>query len=391
MASDIKKDGRINNKSNGKLNIKRNEKGFLPSLPSLNGIRIVAAILVYFFHASLDNMLSPFANQTIANANAYFFSKSGWMCVSFFFILSGFVMVWSYKPIDNKLNFYKKRLAKIYPVNIFVMFLFIATGLIGLNQVDIWLPNVLLIQSWLPNAENYIGGNIPSWFLCTIVLFYIIFPFLYKIVIKINPKYLWFSVAMLYLLMIAIQFAVYRYTQSSNLVSGWPLYIREEQWWLSYTFPLTRIIEPIIGMLLSRIIIEGKWFPMSANTGIVLSIIIYFINLFVPLQFSFNLITLIPLILLIGSLAESDIRKQHSFLHSKTMIWLGNISFGFYMIHYFVLSLIRVWTDGEKYSFLDASIIILSGLLVSIFLGWLLYRFIELPCSKFINSGKWRN
>ncbi|WP_411569620.1 hypothetical protein [Pectobacterium cacticida] len=48
MASDIKKDGRINNKSNGKLNIKRNEKGFFPSLPSLNGIRIISAIFVFF-------------------------------------------------------------------------------------------------------------------------------------------------------------------------------------------------------------------------------------------------------------------------------------------------------------------------------------------------------
>ncbi|MFP9227740.1 hypothetical protein A0E43_04075 [Pectobacterium cacticida] len=102
------------------------------------------------------------------------------MCVSFFFILSGFVMVWSYKPIDNTFNFYKKRLAKIYPVNIFVMFLFIATGVIGINQIDIWLPNTLLIQSWIPNEDNFIGGNTPSWFLCTIFYFILLSLFYIK-------------------------------------------------------------------------------------------------------------------------------------------------------------------------------------------------------------------
>ncbi|MFP9227739.1 hypothetical protein A0E43_04070 [Pectobacterium cacticida] len=144
-------------------------------------------------------------------------------------------------------------------------------------------------------------------------------------------------------------------------------------------------------MLLSRVIIEGKWFSMSANAGIILAIIIYFVNVLIPLQFSFNLITLIPLILLIGSLAESDLRKQHSFLQSKPMLYLGNISFGFYMIHFLILNLIKEWINGEKYGFLGASLIILLSLLICMFCGWLLYRFVELPCSKFINTGKWRN
>ena len=93
--------------------IKRTEKGYLPNLPSLNGIRIIAAILVYLFHTSLSNMLELFSNESIGEAYSFILSKAGWVSVSLFFILSGFVLNWSSPSVSNPLQFYKKRFAKI--------------------------------------------------------------------------------------------------------------------------------------------------------------------------------------------------------------------------------------------------------------------------------------
>ncbi|QPK15838.1 acyltransferase family protein [Pectobacterium versatile] len=294
-----------------------------PNLPSLNGIRMILALFVYLFHTSLDNMLSPFSDPEINTAYAFFLSKSGWVSVSFFFILSGFVMNWSSKPVGNTLTFYKKKFARIYPVNIFVMVLLVATGLINISRIDVWLPNALLIQTWLPDGENYIGGNIPSWFLCTIVLFYLLFPFLQRVIRAIPTAHLWTSIGFLYLIMIATQIIIALYTPATPYIEGWSLLISESRWWLSYTFPLTRLPELIIGMLLSRVIQEGKWIPISIATSLILTAVTYSIDLFIPLQFSFNLVTLIPLLLVIGSLTVSDINQRRSFLHTKPMQWLG--------------------------------------------------------------------
>ncbi|WP_276310834.1 acyltransferase family protein [Pectobacterium versatile] len=189
-----------------------------PNLPSLNGIRMILALFVYLFHTSLDNMLSPFSDPEINTAYAFFLSKSGWVSVSFFFILSGFVMNWSSKPVGNTLTFYKKKFARIYPVNIFVMVLLVATGLINISRIDVWLPNALLIQTWFPDGENYIGGNIPSWFLCTIVLFYLLFPFLQRVIRAIPTAHLWTSIGFLYLIMIATQIIIALYTPATPYI-----------------------------------------------------------------------------------------------------------------------------------------------------------------------------
>ncbi|MDC9821703.1 acyltransferase [Pectobacterium polonicum] len=169
--------------------IKRTPKGYLPNLPSLNGTRIIAALLVYLFHTSLGNMLNLFSDESIGEAYSFVLSKAGWVSVSFFFILSGFVMNWSSPSVSHPLQFYKKRFSKIYPVNIFIMILIIITGVISVGRVDVWLPNLLLIQTWIPQGDNYIGGNVPSWFLSVIVFLYIIYPFLLKLVKKyrLNP------------------------------------------------------------------------------------------------------------------------------------------------------------------------------------------------------------
>ncbi|ACT15305.1 MULTISPECIES: acyltransferase family protein [Pectobacterium] len=360
----------------------------LRNLPSLNGIRIIAAMFVFIFHTSLGNMLNLFSDESIGEAYSFVLSKAGWVSVSFFFILSGFVMNWSSPSVSSPLHFYKKRFAKIYPVNIFIIILLLFTGIISIERVDVWLPNALLIQTWIPQGDIYIGGNIPSWFLSVIAFLYITYPFLLKFIKKIPTEYLWMSVALCYATLIAVNGAIYTLLPTVPLIEGWPFEVGEIQWWFAYTFPPTRIFEFTIGMLLSRIIQEGKWISVSVTTSVILTALTYCIDLFMPFLLSFNLVTLIPLVLLIGSLAVSDLQGKRSFLHAKPMQWLGSISFCFYLIHFLVLRLLNEWTDGNQYDAIDAALLIIAAGAVSLIAGWLLYQFIEQPVENLLAAKK---
>ncbi|WP_405505775.1 acyltransferase family protein [Streptomyces cyaneofuscatus] len=65
-------------------------------LPSLTGLRFFAALLVFFFHTSLSNSpippndpINPFGDEGIATAYEKALLNTGYIGVSFFFVLSG--------------------------------------------------------------------------------------------------------------------------------------------------------------------------------------------------------------------------------------------------------------------------------------------------------------
>ncbi|MGV9878699.1 acyltransferase family protein [Streptomyces sp. NPDC003006] len=67
-------------------------------LPSLTGMRFIAALLVFLAHISIENLWDePEVNDSLTHT----VNRLGWVGVGFFFILSGFVLTWSARPQDT--------------------------------------------------------------------------------------------------------------------------------------------------------------------------------------------------------------------------------------------------------------------------------------------------
>ena len=109
--------------------------------------------------------------------------------VSFFFVLSGFVLTYVYKSLDKPGTtgkFFMARLGRIWPLHLatllLVFFLFPeplrTPG--GKDVPSIVLANIFLIQGWIPVWKYYFSYNWLSWAVSTEFAFYLLFPFLLR-------------------------------------------------------------------------------------------------------------------------------------------------------------------------------------------------------------------
>lgn len=138
---------------------------------SLQSLRGIFAIFIFLHHIMYNG-----ENLFIAGG------VSG---VCFFFVLSGFVMCagWE-KKMDketvSKKDFFLRRLIRLYPLHFLCLLGAIALGFrhISLNGLIKLIPNLLLLQSWIPIESYYFSGNAVSWCLSDFMFLYLLFPFL---------------------------------------------------------------------------------------------------------------------------------------------------------------------------------------------------------------------
>jgi peptidoglycan/LPS O-acetylase OafA/YrhL len=98
-------------------------------LPSLTPLRGIAALWVVLYHYTAQY----FPNLDITNYTQVI--GKGYLAVDIFFMLSGFVMTHVYHRAfsesitNNYKNFLVARFARLYPLHVFILLLFVATAL----------------------------------------------------------------------------------------------------------------------------------------------------------------------------------------------------------------------------------------------------------------------
>jgi peptidoglycan/LPS O-acetylase OafA/YrhL len=151
-----------------------------PQLRSLTGIRFFLALWVVVFHqTSAEGYVGPWMEQLPEPVFAWL--RTGYVAVGFFFLLSGFVLAYSYdlgswSGAKTK-QFLVARFARIYPAYA-VGLLLVAYGSLTegtwVYRFKVALFNWTLLQAWYPHTA--LTWNAPGWSLSNEAFFYVCFP-----------------------------------------------------------------------------------------------------------------------------------------------------------------------------------------------------------------------
>lgn len=176
-----------------------------PPLKALTGIRFFAAMAVLVFHFSLS---FP------TGLPAYFRNPAGYgyVGVSLFFVLSGFVLGYNYlhKPVDRQ-RFWIARFARIYPAYFAALVLAIPTYVLhlqGTNPLAIFqtglrvLSEATLTHAWTPWTAC--GINCPGWSISAEAFFYLVFPFATVYVAKLSSREVVRSIGLLWIAAVTV-------------------------------------------------------------------------------------------------------------------------------------------------------------------------------------------
>ncbi|HVX50916.1 MAG TPA: acyltransferase [Chitinophagaceae bacterium] len=150
----------------------------------LDIFRGIFASMVVFFHMSFFTSSPILKNNLVLNSD---------LCVDFFFVLSGFVITYSYQKISASSqlgSFLKKRFFRLYPLHLIMLFVFVGmeftkqslSSYIQVNQLNnannnvlTFFSNLFLLHSVKLPGVTDVSWNIPSWSISAEVLCYILF------------------------------------------------------------------------------------------------------------------------------------------------------------------------------------------------------------------------
>jgi peptidoglycan/LPS O-acetylase OafA/YrhL len=358
-----------------------------PALPSLTGLRFIAAGLVFCFHITLANSpippfgpVNPVANHHVADMLSWLFGKAGYVGVSFFFVLSGFVLYWSTKPNEPATAFWRRRALKIFPNHLVVFGLAMALFAAAITPVRSWLPNIFLLHSFFPQADTYVSVNPPSWTLCCELLFYLLFPLIVVPIRRIADNRLWLWAAIMVAGTVAVALVTQYVVPSTPKSPITPVSVT--QFWTGYIFPPSRLFEFVFGMLLARLVIAGRAPRIRPLAAAGLVVAGYAAALVAPFVYGFEAITMVPIGLVIVAFASADTRGERTGLRSRTAVWLGEISFGFYISQGVVVFYGRRLLGAAAFAGPVAVLVVIGIFAATVTSGWLLYTFVERPIMR---------
>ncbi|MCL2895879.1 acyltransferase family protein [Brenneria tiliae] len=359
---------------------------------SLTGLRFIAAFFVFLYHAASENI---FSDHVIGNAFKWVFSSSGFIGVSFFFCLSGFVLSWSHQPGIKTGQFLLRRIARIYPNHlitaVIAIVLIIWTGplLPGGETFSGIIPNILLIQTWIPDPYTFISLNGVSWSLSCELTFYVCFPFVYTILTKLSSNVL--TATLIGIIALVILMPCFSATLPLKPLLPWKPESMYAYWFI-YLFSPVRMLEFTSGVIIACLVKRGNYHSIKVFPVIILFITAWFGSIFNPSLYSYAAFTIIPVLMLIAAFAISDISGHSGTIGKPLFVTLGEWSFSFYLIHRLVLMFgHRLIGIGSQYSFTTGLLLIILAFALSLWGAKILFTFVEKPIVSLVkrtNSKK---
>ena len=322
-----------------------------PRLDALTGARGPAALMVFAQHAGEAGFL-PFV-----------FPSS--LAVSFFFVLSGFVLAYAYaeKPVRG-LRFYRARFARIWPATMLstlLVLLILPSNIYLPQQLGDWstgwilLLVILMLQSLVPIPDSYFAFNAVTWSISVEWCFYLLFPLLNR---GVRLRTIMTIVA------VAILGAAMTFVAIKFQLPSFDLAVLAKPTWhgMVYINPGTRLFEFALGIVAGQLWLNPTWrqrmnsmFDTAETIALrmgatclelmILASLILMLTLIVqiysvdlgfsaPLQLLlFQWVSAMVLSLIVITLALGRGFFARRVISHPAMLRLGELSFGIYLFH----------------------------------------------------------
>lgn len=352
--------------------------GRLSTLPSLTGLRWNAALLVFLYHVSVVQYFGGHPAQQINWAFG-----AGNIGVSFFFVLSGFVLSWSTSPTTRAARFWRRRFARVYPLHFVTALLALALGFAvapgAMPDFAQIAANLFMIHSWIPNVAFYQSLNTVSWSLACEAFFYFLFPLLIRLLRPLG----WQGNSVVIAGCIILEFLIPKLAGHSLPITSLNFYL--------YYFPLARLPEFLLGMALAQVVLAGRWRGPGLAVSMAFTVVSYFFTYRVHPEYRYEACTVIGIACLIAAAALADVRGEPSPWRSKRAVRLGELSFAFYMIHLLVMRTGEyVFYSHPQEGWLLGSVATVAAFTTSLSAAWVLNRYVEVPFRRIILSSPTR-
>jgi peptidoglycan/LPS O-acetylase OafA/YrhL len=363
-----------------------------PRLPAITSLRFFAAFHVALFHMKEIGVITgPEWLKSLAGI--------GYVGVSFFFVLSGFILVYTYAGRTMSLrNFWQARFARIYPAYLFSLVLSFPFFYFGALKMHVpffafaehhfALASALvltLLQSWVPPAA--LAWNSVAWSLSVEAFFYVVFPFALAKYSKLSRTALWIVIPACWAAGLAVSIAVLAlrpagapYVNSADYSSA-----------INFVkfFPLVRLPEFLMGMACGFLFLHSKRSPRLALPlvglgllGITATVIA---SRFVPYLVVHTALPGPAFAALVYGVALQP--NWAKFLNLRPLVLFGDASYSFYLLHTFF-----VWPffHDFKTQALRNQGFIGIGLwtVMMLAIASLVYRFIEEPARRKLRPHK---
>jgi len=341
-----------------------------PHLKALTSIRFFVAL-----HVALYHLVRPF---DLWGPLSGFFS-AGYTGVSFFFVLSGFILTYSHADdvligAPFRKRFYFSRFARIYPV---YLLLTIVAAFVLRHSFDkpihtiAFVADLLMVQTWSVRMAPFF--NVPAWSVSMEAVFYFLFPFVYR---HLRPPsrgrailqtFLFWTLAMLPPAFELWKFPATAWHEGPGLFAYW---VRR--------FPPFSVPEFLAGITVGWIFVL---YPPSRRQAVACTCTcIGFAGIIIPLVFSKYLPMcmlhnglLIPFdgLLLLGLGQPTWLSRA---LRGSALLLLGEASYSFYLSHF----MLGDWVVSE-FGVNQGFTALIPKLLLSIAFSISLFVFIERP------------
>jgi peptidoglycan/LPS O-acetylase OafA/YrhL len=342
-------------------------------MPALTGMRIFAALLVVVYHFGQELLVNaPWPVRNLA--------ATGHVGVSLFFILSGFILMYSYEGKFDEPEFPRRflaaRLARIYPLYALSLLVSAPMYLIGLaarntDAAFAWKALVAagsrftLMHAWSGVLLGF--WNIPSWSLSVEWFFYLVFalPFAATFARRWRPNLVATAVG-LWLIAVAVGIGL------------WLLRVPFGDELFKFN-PLAHLAQFAIGVCIAKAwLVHRPAIPGPAADAIAVATVgVLALSAWVPAQFiQFGGLAFVfgPLIVAFAG-GRGLFAKVFS---TRPLVFLGEASYGVYILHWPIMELCLAFGRSRGIA-ANTAPFFLSYLAITLVVSSLSFEYVEVP------------